>query len=154
MQLREEAKYVQEVAGTLNYYTRAVDSTILPALRAIATKQAPMEKTKATIKQLLDYCAMQEEAVLAYKASKMILAVQCDAGYCNKKKSRSQAGGHFFLSSNDELFPNNGAILIIATIIIAVMSSSAEAELGALYLNAEEAVYLQKILTKMGHPQQ
>ena len=33
------------------------------------------------------------------------------------------------------------------------MSSAAEAELGALYLNAKEAVYIQQILTKMGHPQ-
>ena len=37
--------------------------------------------------------------------------------------------------------------------IKAVMSSAAEAELGALYINAQEAVYLQKILTKMGHAQ-
>ena len=33
------------------------------------------------------------------------------------------------------------------------MSSAAEAELGALFLNAKEAVYLCQILTKMGHPQ-
>ncbi len=33
------------------------------------------------------------------------------------------------------------------------MSSAAEAELGALYLNAREAVYLRHILTEMGHPQ-
>jgi hypothetical protein len=33
------------------------------------------------------------------------------------------------------------------------MSSAAEAELGALYLNAKEAVYLQQILSEMGHPQ-
>ncbi len=33
------------------------------------------------------------------------------------------------------------------------MSSAAEAELGALYLNAKETVYIQQILTKMGHPQ-
>jgi hypothetical protein len=79
-----------------------VDSTILPALSAIATEQAnPTEKLRATVKQLLDYCATQDEAVLAYKASKMILAVHSDAGYCNKKKSRSQAGGHFFLSNDD-----------------------------------------------------
>jgi hypothetical protein len=32
--------------------------------------------------------------------------------------------------------PNNGAILTIATNIKVVMSSAAEAELGALYLNA------------------
>ncbi len=33
------------------------------------------------------------------------------------------------------------------------MFSAAEAELGALYLNAKETVYLQQILFKMGHPQ-
>ncbi len=33
------------------------------------------------------------------------------------------------------------------------MSSAAEAKLGALYLNAKEAVYLQQILSEMGHPQ-
>jgi hypothetical protein len=34
----KEAKCVQEVVGTLLYYARAVDSTILPALSAIATQ--------------------------------------------------------------------------------------------------------------------
>jgi hypothetical protein len=92
-----EEKYVQEVAGTLLYYARAVDSTILPALSAIATEQAnPMEKRRATLKLLLDYCAMQDKVVLSYKASKMILAVHNYAGYCSKKKLRSQAGGLFF----------------------------------------------------------
>jgi hypothetical protein len=33
------------------------------------------------------------------------------------------------------------------------MSSAAEAEIGALYLNAREAVYLRQILAEMGHPQ-
>ena len=33
------------------------------------------------------------------------------------------------------------------------MSSAAEAELGALFLNAKEAVIIRLILTKMGHPQ-
>jgi hypothetical protein len=54
-----------------------------------------MEKTRATIKQLLDYCAMQDKAVLAYKASKMILAVNNDAGYCNKKIAEQRGGGIF-----------------------------------------------------------
>jgi hypothetical protein len=40
-----------------------------------------------------------------------------------------------------------------ATIMKAVMSSAAEAKLGALFLNAKEAVYLCEILSKMGHPQ-
>ena len=33
------------------------------------------------------------------------------------------------------------------------MSSTAEAELGALYINVKEAVYIRQTLTKMGHPQ-
>ncbi len=33
------------------------------------------------------------------------------------------------------------------------MASAAKAELGALYLNAKEAVYLRQILIEMGHPQ-
>ncbi len=33
------------------------------------------------------------------------------------------------------------------------MSSAAEAELGAIFINAKEAVYLRQLLTEMGHPQ-
>ena len=94
------------------------------------------------VKQLFDYVSTQEEAIITYKASDMILSVHSDAGYCNEKKARSQAGGHFYLSNNDPTPPNNGAILTVATIMKNVMSSAAEAELGALYLNAKETVYL------------
>jgi hypothetical protein len=151
---KEETKFIQAAAGTLLYYAQAVDSTILTALSAIATKQAkPTEKTLAKVKQeLLDYCTTQEEPIVTYHASKMILAIHSDAGYCNETNSRSRAGGHFFLSDDVDNPPNNGAILTLATIIKAVMSSAAEAELGALYLNAKEAVYLRQILTELGHP--
>ncbi len=37
--------------------------------------------------------------------------------------------------------------------IKAVMSSAAEGELGALFLNAKEVVYLCQLLTKLGHVQ-
>jgi hypothetical protein len=151
---KEETKYIQAVAGNLLYYGWAVDNTILPTLGAITTKQAqPTERTKETLTQLLDYCATQEEAIITYSASKMILAVHSDAGYCNEKKLHCRAGGHFFLSNGDEFPPNNGAILTVVTIIKGVMSSVVEAELGALYLNAKEAVYIRQILTRMGHPQ-
>ncbi len=91
--------------------------------------------------------------MITFNASQIILAIHSDAGYANEKKSRSQAGGHFFLSNNDNFPPNNGAILTIATIVKVVMSSAAEAELGALYINAREAVYLRQILEAMDHPQ-
>ena len=115
-------KYVQAVTGTLLYYARAVDSTMLVALNAIATQQAsPTQKTMERVKQLLDYCASQEEAVLTYHASDMVLAIHSDAGYLNESKARSRGGGHFFLSSDVQNPPNNGAVLNISQIIEAVM---------------------------------
>ena len=145
---------IQDVTGTLLYYGRAVDSTILPSLSSLATEQAkPTVKTKAMVMQLLDYLATQEEAIISYNASDMILQVHSDAGYANKKRARSRAGGHFFLSNNNSSAPNSGAILTMSTIIKAVMSSAAEAELGALFLNAKEAVFSIQIITEMGHPQ-
>ena len=151
---KEGQKYIQAVTGTFLYYSRAVDPTMLVALNAIATQQAaPTQKTMERVKQLLDYCASQEEAIITYHASDMILAIHSDAGYLNESKARSRAGGHFFLSSDVQNPPNNGAILTIAQIIDAVMSSAAEAELGALFINAKEAVHMRRILQEMGHPQ-
>jgi hypothetical protein len=49
-------------------------------------------------------------------------------------------GGNFFLSSYVQNPQNNGAVLTIAQIIDAVMLSTAEAELGALFINAKAAV--------------
>jgi hypothetical protein len=84
------------VAGTLLYYGRAVDSTILTSLSSLATKHAkPMQKTMETVKQLLDYCPTQDEAIITYLASKMILNVHSNAGYLNEKKAYRQASGHF-----------------------------------------------------------
>ena len=103
---KEEKKYIQAVTGTLLYFARAVDLTILPALSAIATEQAnPTEQTLAKVKQLLDYCATQDDAIIEYSASKMILTVHSDAGYCNEKNSRSRAGGHFYLSNGENDAP-------------------------------------------------
>ncbi len=151
---KEGQKYIQAVTGTLLYHSHAFDSTMLVALNAIATQQAsPTQKTMERVKQLLDYCASQEEAVLTYHASVMVLAIHSDAGYLNESKAQSRAGGHFFLSSDVRNPPNYGAMLTIAQIIDAVMLSAAEAKLGALYINAKEAVHMRKILQKMDHPQ-
>ncbi len=83
----------------------------------------------------------------------MILNIHINVGYLNEKKAHSQAGGHFFLSDSCKSPPNNGAIHTNASIKNMVMSLAAEAELGALYLNVKEAIYLQPMLHKMGHTQ-
>ena len=72
---KEGKKYVQSVMGTLLYYTRVVDAMLLVPLSAIATHQAaPTEQTKEIVHKLLDFCATQEETVLTYNASNMVLA--------------------------------------------------------------------------------
>ena len=148
---KDNKKYVQAVTGTLLYYGRAVDPMVLTVLNAIAMQQAsPTDAAMSKIKKLLHFVASQEEAV---RASDMVLAVHSDAGYLNESKARSWAGGHFFLTSDVAYPPNNGAILDIAQIIDAVMSSAAKAELGALFINAWEAVHIRQILAETGHPQ-
>jgi hypothetical protein len=88
----------------------------------------PTKETLAHTNQLLDYLATQEDAVLTYNRSEMIMAVHSDASYLCKPKAKSRAGGH-------------------------VMTSATEAELAALYIMAREAVYMRIILEEMGHTQ-
>jgi hypothetical protein len=105
------------------------------------------------VKQFIDYAASQEPAVLTYQKSNMILAVHSDAGYLNEAEARSQAGEHHFLSENVQFPTNSGAIHNVAEIIKGVMSSAAEAKMGALYINGRKAVKERNILKVLGHPQ-
>ena len=57
------------------------------------------------------------------------------------------------MSNNDTIPSNNGAILTISQIIKAVMSSAAEAEIGALYINCKEAIPARHALEFLGHKQ-
>jgi hypothetical protein len=151
---KQEQKFVQEVVGVFLYLARAIDVTMLPALGSIATTQAaPTANTMNKVKQFLDYAASQEDAVLTYRASGMVLAIHSDASYLSETGARSRAGGHMFMSENDTFPKNNGAVLSVAQIIKAVMSSAAEAELGGLYINAREAVPARITLEEMGWPQ-
>ena len=103
--------------------------------------------------QFLDYAASQEEAIITYNASDMVLSVHSDASYLSERNAHSRAGGHHYLSNDEPTPPNNGAVLNLSQIIKNVMSSAAEAELGALFINAKTAVPTQQTLIKMGHPQ-
>jgi hypothetical protein len=147
-------QFIQQVCSKFLFLGRAVDSTILCPISAIALQSSkPTEDTMQQTLQLLDYLAMQEDAVLSYHASNMVLAVHSNTSYLSKLKAQSWADGHFFLSSNTSVLPNNGAILNIALIVKNVMSSVTEAELIGLYIMAHEAVYIRIILEELGHVQ-
>jgi len=150
---KDEQKHVQQVTGKFNWYARGVDGTLLTPISALSAQQAkPMQLTMQHVKQF-DYAATQEPAVTTYRASDMVLAIHSDAGYLNEEGAQSRAGGHHFLSENVDNPLNNGAIYNEASIIKSVMSSAAEAEIGALYINARKGVEERNILEEMGHKQ-
>ena len=93
--------------------------------------------------QLLDYLATQEDAVLSYHASDMVLAVHNNASYLSEPKARSRAVGQFFLSSDTTIPPHNGAVLNIAHIIKNVVSLATKVELVGLYIMARKDVYIR-----------
>ena len=120
------------------YYAKSVDPTILTAPGSISSQQEnPTEKTMKKVKQVLDYAVTHPYAIITYHTSDMVLSGHSDASYLSEKKARSRAGRHLFMYNNSELFPNNGAVFTIAKIIKAVISSEAEEELGALFINCK-----------------
>jgi hypothetical protein len=56
---------IQKVTGSVLYYARAVDPTVLMPLNDIATEQTKStEKTQAATNQLLDYLATHPDATI------------------------------------------------------------------------------------------
>ena len=131
--------------------------TILMALSAIAAEQAkPTQRTMQRIWHLLDYMHSNPNATIRFRAPDMILNIHSDASYLTATKGRSHAGGYFFLGSlpqRDQPIKLNGNIAITSAILKLVAASAAEAELGALFLNRQEAKVIRLILAKSGHPQ-
>ena len=150
-------KYLQQVIGSFLYYARATDTTIPHTLSELASEQSTAtENTLKKCKQFLDYMATHPDAAIRYHASDMILNVHSDASYLSAKDSKSRASGYFFMGSlprDGQPIKLNGAISIICSILKFVASSAAEAELGALFLNAKEARIMRLTLHELGHPQ-
>jgi hypothetical protein len=150
-------KRVQQIVGSFLYYAQAVDPTILMALSEISSQQAaPTENTMKHVNQFLDYMWKHPFAIIRYRASDMILNIHSDASYLSALKSRSRAGGYFFLGSlplDGDSIKLNRAIHVPCTILKLVVASTAEAELGALFLNAQEAKVFCLIFAELGHPQ-
>ncbi len=145
------------VRSFLYYYVRAVNSTILMALSAIASQQAlPTEDMRNHVNQFLDYMATHPDAKIQYCALDMVLNVHSDALYLSAPHARGHAGGSFFLGStpcDGSPIKINGAVHVTCTIFKLVVASAAEADLGALFLNTQEAKVIRLVLEELGHPQ-
>jgi hypothetical protein len=128
---------------------------MLHALSILATEQTTgNQSTVAAMSLFLNYCATNPDSILRYHASDMILRVESDASYLTEPNAKSRAGGHHYLGkANDNQPWYNAPLLSLSKVLRNVMSSAAEAEIGALFLNAREATVLRMALIEMGHPQ-
>jgi hypothetical protein len=166
-----DTKCLQEVLGTLLFYARAVDSTMLPTISTLASQQA--HGTKATtieaLTQLLNYCASHPDATVRYYTSDMMLSIHSDASSAlpNCPQSLFSHRRISLLSdfprdpskppepNNPLPRPPNGAINVICQILHEVVSSATEAEVAAgVYHNGREACPIRICLEELGpHPQ-
>jgi hypothetical protein len=137
-------KRVQQILGSILYYVRAVNMTVLMALSTIAVNQTKAtKKTMERCTQLLDCLAHNADAKVRFHALDMILNIHSDASYLTEAKARSRACGHFFMGwmpKNGEPIQLNGAFHVSMTIMRFVVASVAEAELGALYHNCQTEI--------------
>ena len=81
------------MVGTILYYGRTIDSTVLVALGSIRTQQSkPTATTQKAINYLLHYDVTHPDATVRFYASDMILNLHSDAKYLSKSGTRSRAG--------------------------------------------------------------
>jgi hypothetical protein len=146
---------IQKVTGSVLYYARAVDPTILMSFNDITMEQTKAtEKTQTARNKMLDYLANHPDATIRYHASKVILHIHIDASYLSVSNARSRLGGLFFLDNNSpEEETLYGSILNVAAVIKNVVASIVESEVGACFQNAQIGAPLRVTLTELGHTQ-
>ena len=89
---------------------------------------------------MFDYLATNPDATIIFHSLDMVLNIHSDASYISAKNAKSRASGHFFLGSVSkagEPITLNGVFFTLCAILKFVASSSAEAELGALFMNVK-----------------
>jgi hypothetical protein len=145
-------KHIQWVIGSILYYARAVDLTVLMALSTISSKQAHgTENMIQKTKQLLDYLATHLDGTVQFHASDMILNIHSNASYLSEANAHIQACRHSFMGwrpNPTQPIKLNGACFTLCAILRFVVASAAEAELGALFLTANKPQYFDSPLKK------
>jgi hypothetical protein len=144
---------IQKVTGSVLYYAKAVDPTVLMPLNDIATeKTKATEKNQAATNRFLDYLATHPDATIRYHASDMILHIHSDASYLSVSNARSRLGGMFFCGNKPpEEDTLNGSILNVASVIKNVVTSADESEVGGCFQNAQSGAPIRVTLTELVH---
>jgi hypothetical protein len=133
---------IQKITGSVLYYARAVDTTVLMPINDISTEQTKAtEKTQAAENQLLDYLATHPDDTIRYHKSDMILHIHSDVSYLSVSHARSRLGGLSYCGDKpphaDKL---NGSILNAASVIKNVVTPAAYSEIGACFQSCPKRV--------------
>ena len=131
----------QSISGTLLYYYRSVNPTMLPDLNYISMKQSkPTAHNITKCNLMLDHVATYPDVVIGYHKSDMILNGDTDGAYLVLPKARIRIAGHFYISNHppatDTPKPKlNGPVLTLFQTQKNVVASAVEAEIGGMFLN-------------------
>jgi hypothetical protein len=148
----EQQHELQVVVGTLLYYARTVDPSILTAVHELGSVQSrPTTNDLRKMERLLQYVSTHQQYGIRFHASSMQLQIQSDASYLSRTRARSVLGGLHYLGSEDAI---NGPIFCTSKIISCIVTSAAEAELGAAFQNAQKGAQFRNTLIELGYPQQ
>eukprot|EP00957_Ditylum_brightwellii_P108350 8266120-Ditylum_brightwellii.AAC.1 len=108
----EGGRRAQQVVGTLLFYSRQVNPTILTDLSLIAAEQNnDTASTAQAVTMLLDYIATNLGAKIRSRCSKMVLYIHNNVSYLSEKKAQSSAAGYFYLGEEkvDKIKKQNAA---------------------------------------------
>ena len=82
----------------------------------------------------------------------MILTIESDTAFLVAPGAKSRAAGYHYLSNKNNTIIN-GSIQVLTKIAKVVLSSAAEAEIAAIYMNARLAIPMRITLEELGHKQ-
>ena len=152
---------LQQLIGSVLYYTRAIDPTYMHEVNKLGSEQASAtESILPQAQRLLEYARAYPDSELVFRKSKMELIVQTDASYNSRKQARSVAGFLMYfgdaknaLQPTDKPTLENGAIMSGSVVMDVIVASAGEAEYGAGFIAAQHAVNVRIIAEELGHPQ-
>ena len=145
---------LQGIIGTFLYYARALDITAAFPVAKLASLPHT-EHTEELAHHFLSYMVAHPNACVVFSRSDMQHNCHSDASFNGETRGRSRAAGYPYLGHYDPTgtAPPNGSIEYVTAIIDVVVASATEAELAAIFVNAQLAISLRHALDFLGHSQ-
>ena len=126
------------------------------ALTPLPCNNQTSEQTIERCIHLLDYFATNEIAKVRFHALDMVMNIHSNASYLSAPGTQRRMCGHLFMGwmpKDNEPIKLNGAFCTSSTLVQFVVSSAAEAKLGALFHNCQTAIIYRQTLANLRHPQ-